>query len=291
VTRSESLPRSAHHVWPAERFYWAVIESAPAGRRDGAFNNRLFDGLLDEQVPANVVGLHAVYLTTHGDRLLACAAKRAELDALPEDATSLRPASVPAFAESLAPPDAASRINLLQGPYEPRPVRRERERRTNVVLPALVGTFALAGVGFARRASADKAFAADARASAVSVLGACAELLDAPTDITIGEIRDRVREFRLTRSRPDSAPRDAAGCLTGLLAGWPTVDGAQTQSLRVDSSGAHIVVHAPDIDAARAFASGVAAPPGLARGEPQVDASASGAVLRLRLAHQPEAAP
>src|SRR5690606_6853138 len=80
--------------------------------------------LLEPLLPVPIESVHAVYVTLGDDRMLACAAPKEALEGVGPDALLLSPESLPdAVATSDVDP---SRLNLLVGPYQPRPLRRLR---------------------------------------------------------------------------------------------------------------------------------------------------------------------
>src|SRR5690606_27182718 len=136
VTAALITPMDApsHPRWPAERFYWALIQ-APGYTARGELPPGLRPAL-EEQVPVPVETLHAVVAPASNGALLVCAAAKSELESLAGDALSLTPAALPAFAVDLgiAPDD----LNLLVGALEPRAIRRGRACRRLAALTAVV---------------------------------------------------------------------------------------------------------------------------------------------------------
>src|SRR5688572_9736838 len=113
-------PGSPHLRWPAERFYWAVLE-APGWARSGPIADGLRGPLADE-VPTSL-DLHGACAPLGDGTVLACAAPASEIEALRATALSLTPESLPDFARGRCDPSV---LNLLTGPFEPLPVRRAR---------------------------------------------------------------------------------------------------------------------------------------------------------------------
>ena len=134
-------------TWPAERFYWAVLD-APGAGRPGELPPGL-SAMLEDDAPIRACDVHAVGVPLAGDRLAVCAAERRELADLPAGVLSLCPAGLPAFleGEGVAP----DRFNLLVGMYEPRPYRLARIRRHAVAAAVVVLCGLLVCVGLLRR--------------------------------------------------------------------------------------------------------------------------------------------
>jgi len=101
---------TAHVRWPAERFYWSVLE-APQWKRPGPLPEGL-RAVLEEDLPVSAETLHAVGKPLGDGRLLVCAVESAEIEALGGDALTLGPDHAPEFAGA---PVHADAINLLVG--------------------------------------------------------------------------------------------------------------------------------------------------------------------------------
>jgi hypothetical protein len=258
-------------VWPAERFFWAVIE-APGIRSDGTLPEGI-KPMLQEDLPVPAEEVHAVGAATIAGKLLVCAARRRDLEALPSGLLGLSPEEVPALIEPR--PDPAT-LNLLVGDFEPAPLRRERTRR-RILLTLTVATLAcLVAVGLSRGADAWTRAGEQARA-ATSSLGA------SPTAVHV-EL-ERLRKAPRMDAK-SIAPHDAAAALASLLSAWPRELECQTDSVQVGTTTMTLsLTVAQD---ARPFLSALRPPEGWILEEPHLTSTSEGARLRVVL-HRKEA--
>lgn len=254
-----------HATWPAERFYWCVLD-APGWSRAGVLPPGVLQCLEDE-LPVPAAEVHAVGAPLPDGRLLVCAARREELDGIP--ALSLVPESVPVFVAGGDP----SRLNLLVGDFEPAVVRLSR-RHTHLVAAAAVLACGLAiSAGLLRRASSwsREAAALEQQAAALAPPGGAELLAD-----QIAAAREAAQVAGAVYA-PDSAL-----ALAAVLSGWPSSVACSAQSIAVDRTGASISV-AVEGDP-EPFLSALRPPPGWRLDEPRlVNVGATNRVsLKLR---------
>ena len=274
-------------TWPAERLFWAVLD-CPGWRGSGLLPQGLRPEL-DDESPLEPGALHGV-CTPLGDgrRVLVCAAPRSELESLPEGTLSLRPAGLPSWLElgEGGNRDAAmlaASLELLVGPFEPRPLRRARLRRHLLAAACLLLIAGLTSAGLARRALhwnhvAD--VAASARASLVRESAPEAPPLapGLPPELRLTAELARLRALAESSGRIGPAP-DAALALAEILSLWPTEVPSRPLSLVASGSDATLSV-ALDGDAAP-FLRALRVPQGWTALEPRLQSS--GGITRLTL--------
>ncbi len=260
-------------AWPADRFFWAVIE-AP-GVRAGVLPPAL-EPVLQEEVPAVVDELHAVCVPIDGDRVLVCAARCEELAALGEEVLSLRPKAVPglwpehAEIAGLPPPD------LLTGAFEALPLRRERARRTWLVAAAVLVVAGLTSVGFARRAGNLLQEVEADRAATITTIR------QVSSGVTPVALQHDLEQLRSSRTSDQSvSPPDAAETLAGLLAAWPK--GAEVEASGVSIAPATMSLSLSVVGDTRPLLSALQAPPGWRLEEPRLNASGNATRVSLTL--------
>lgn len=213
--------------WPADRFYWALIE-APTQRPGPLAPGLLLD--LQEHVPIDVSVLHAVGVpvpaTTLGKtlRTLVCAVPREALRELEGSALTLTPLAAPdgLGAGNVVPLEG---FNLLVGDFEPPSVRRRRTLAHAVSMAGVIALAALVAIGLSRRTAALTRSVSEPVAAAAAVQVSPAQLA-------------ALRAFA-ARAATEPVPLDAAAPLAALLRVWPTAGAGrrteEVQSLAVDA--------------------------------------------------------
>lgn len=262
-----SSDAAAHERWPAERFYWALLD-APGMKefKPGPLPPGLMHDLADE-VPVSTDDLHAV-AALHEGKLLVCAALRAELGALPVATTKLTPAELPSFGTSPASLDS---LNLLVGEFEPASQRASRSRRHLLGLTTVALLAALLFIGFTRRAAHDHAIATQLRTTTDRAVAKVLPI-GMPAEAIASEV---ARLKQASQATTQAAPAaDAAVALAALLRSWPAAVPCKPQSIAVSESGMTISVlvegeYAP-------FLSSFTAPPGWTILEPRVNSTGGG---------------
>lgn len=258
-----------HPRWPAERFYWALVE-APGYTARGELPPGLRPAL-EEQVPVPVETLHAVVAPASNGALLVCAAAKSELESLAGDALSLTPAALPAFAVDLgiAPDD----LNLLVGALEPRAIRRGRACRRLAALTAVVLCAALISVGLLRRAEHWVRQAAAAETALANLLMRCNQ---SSADALALEL---ARVERLAQPAEIPSIPDASIALASLLSAWPAQAPSKPQSIAVNPAGISVSVTVEDDPGP--FLRAFNPPAGWTLDEPRLNSA--GALTRLSL--------
>jgi hypothetical protein len=230
-----------HLQWPAERFYWAVLDASvlPTRARWGNGRSAMRLGYLFENVVPGVPieDVHSVYRRLKGrqGRFVACGVPFTVLEGVDPDAVTLRPRSLPSFIQEDLDP---ARLNVLTGPYLPGAVRRLRRRwlaHIGVMLVVCVGALL---VGAERRVGAVGKQHDDVIAARTLVL----EQVLGPQTRTTGssqppELRLTAELRRLEQTRnPDVAIAQLANgssILNELLSRWPGDVHARTESIVV----------------------------------------------------------
>jgi hypothetical protein len=257
--------------WPAERFFWSVLE-APGVRADKGLPAGVLP-LLQEELPVPVEDVHAVGAATPDGRLVVCAAGREELHELPASTLALHPEDVPALIEANIDP---SNFNLLVGDLEPAPLRREKTRRRTLLTLATAAVACLAAIGLARRSESWNKAGQEARAASAAV---------ASNPITLHNELERLRKAPHIEAKTLATP-DAAVALASLLSAWPKELECQTESVSVGP--ATMTLSLTVAKDARPFLSALRPPEGWTLDEPRLTATSDGARLHLTL-HRKEA--
>lgn len=263
---------TTHLTWPAERFYWTVLD-APGWKRAGELPVGLHP-MLDDDVPADAGDLHAVCVPIPDGRLAVCAARRTALAALSPSLLSLTPDSAPPFVGC-----DAGQFNLLVGAFEPVPLRRARLRRHSLAAATILLCGTLVAVGLHRRASRWDALADSARGAATQL--ATAHSPTGNADDLAAEA-NRLRGSREVMARA-AQPPDAALVLAATLQAWPAQVPSKPQSIALSPTGVTISVSVEG-DAAP-FLRSFTPPAGWSLDEPRLNATDT--VTRLTLHMRP----
>ena len=263
--------------WPAERFYWAVIDGLGWTGR-GELPPGL-SPLLADEVPTPVEDLHAVASPLSQDgRVVVCACPRQLLIALDPRVTSLCPESIPSVLDSSIEPD---RLNLLVGDLEPAPLRAARRRRHFHAAATIFIGASLAALGLARRTHSANAHAADAARAGDALLH---QLAPDHREST-AESRVRAMKSIAARARQTTPSTDAAHAFEKFLHSWPASTSAQVQSVSVGPDGISFGVVTEKDPAG--FIKSFKAPDGFTLDEPRL--AAAGTVTRINLHLRPSA--
>lgn len=281
---------------PAERFYWAVLDTSNLPHKPLALSGigsshttRTQLGYLFESVlPVEIESVHAAYLPLSDTRILACAMNRAELDqALADDAMTLGPDSLPPFIDEQV--DLA-RLNLLTGTLQPPRLKRLSQRNALQIAAAIIICATLFFTGTQRRTIAARELRADALAAADQM-----RLSVLPTGPTTQpaalRLISQLRKLERTRTDGPDATRliDAAEPLSELLALWPAQLHATTESMIITPEAITIIAQVPTHADAQSLANALSPMPGWQLQQPQV--AATRGVVRTTIRLLPETAP
>jgi hypothetical protein len=265
VSRSRAAPEATdvrHLRWPAERFYWAVLD-APGLRRAGELPPGL-RGAFEDEAPAP--DLHIVCAPIRDGRALACGAPNEAL--APLQALSLCPDGLPDLGVEVDPRS----LNLLVGAFEPPMLKRIRTRRRTMIVAALALTAAFTSIGLARRAAHDSERARSLDRAAQGL--ARAVVPAAPQ--SLGAELERARRAAGVQVKP---PPDAALTLAAVLAGWPTQVTSRPQSIVIGGETASLSVNVEGDSTP--FLQALHPPAGWVLEEPRL--TAAGTLTRLTL--------
>lgn len=259
--------------WPADRFYWALLE-APGVKRTGELPAGLLP-MLEEDAPADTADLHAVCVPLSDGRLAVCAAEKSELSEVSSEAPSLTPDALPPFIDW--PGVTPERFNLLVGSFEPRPLRTARLKRHAFAAAVVLACGLLITIGLQRRATRWTERAESARAAAA---GVAAEFTQSgrADDLAAEAARLRGTRDALARAAP---PPDASLALAAVLHAWPANVPSKPQSISVGQSGVSISVSVEG-DAA-AFLRAFSPPRGWTLDEPRLNTADKVTRLALQL--------
>jgi hypothetical protein len=277
-----------HLVWPADRFFWAVIAThgLPSSLVQGTRHRRQrLDYLVEGDLPLPLRQLQIVYTTIDRKTTLACALPRPAFGEV-DGAHSLCPDSVPEFLGVSVDP---RRFNMLVGDYEPLVVQRERRRWRALALVLLVTCVVLAAIGAERRI---RSFQEDER-QAIQRTADCYASLGFAGDpgLSAARLTAELREMEATAAAQatDGMVSHATPLLASLLAAWPSElpAGFETLIIGPDSITITATVETPTsaqqlADSLRAAASGYSMSP------PQLTGARSGTRVTLVLERQEE---
>jgi hypothetical protein len=250
---------------------WSVLD-APESIRRGILPAGL-RSTFEDDVPGDGTRLHAVLASLDDGRAIVCGIEASSLSELDPGVLSLTPGALPSCINATLDPAA---LNLLIGPFEPRPLRRARAVRHAVLAATLVLCAGLVSLGLLRRGNRwDLVANGASQAKAAALAGA--RVSDA---ITLGrELEQQKRASRPLEIDP-AGGFEAGPALAGLLSAWPARVSSAPQSILIDSSGASMSVNIQGDPTA--FLESFKPPKGWALEEPRLNTA--GGVTRVNLA-------
>jgi hypothetical protein len=227
--------------WPANRFYWAVLDGSlvrgrirPARGRSAKRLGYLFESVIPG-VP--IEDVHAIYrrLKGHQRRFIACGLPSGALDAIDPEAVTLTPGSLPSFIQEDVEPAG---LNMLTGQYLPGAIRRLRRRWLTHIGVVLIVCAAALFAGLERRVQAVRDQLDDVIAARSLVLE---QVLGAQTSATASSqpldlrLTAELRRLEQTRNADVSLTEvaDSSAVLNDLLTLWPSEVHALTESISV----------------------------------------------------------
>ncbi len=292
-----------HLRWPADRFYWAILDASSLSGRPTVRSRRQHErlGYLFESVLPGVTieEVQAVYQRLPGSakRVLACGFTRNVLEQeVDQYALTLSPQTLPAFVHERIEPAA---LNLLTGRFLPTAVRRGQRRLMLSIGLALALCAILAIVGLERRTSAQRRAHDDVLAARTAileqVLGSAAPGIGADIPGIPGagaELRLTAERRRLEQTRSHdvavSELHDSARVLARLLGLWPSDVPAQTESLSISSTSITIRAQVPGMADAQRLADALARFRGWQLHQPQSESRRDHVQVTLRLGRNQE---
>ncbi len=282
-----------HHVsWPADRFYWAVLDGSmvpkrPLHRRQ---NEEALGYLFEAELPVPIDRVHAVYVPVNGNRFIACGIEHDRLveNAEIKGALTLSPQAIPP--ELISNDDATvGSFNLLTGRHEPESVGRERRRlfiesAAAIVLIAVAVAFgAERRIGAWNRAAAETVSAREAVFDDLYPPQSTAPSSQPPALRLVAELR------QLERTRGDAVESiysddpQSLRVLAFLFERWPAQQPIMTESLSVTPESVTLVGLLPTAPAAQVFVSAFELPDQWEARQPQISAVTNGVRLTWRL--------
>jgi len=269
---------SPHIVWPANRFYWSIVDAGAGSSRP---SDDYLDSLAEPDFPLSLDELHVVHTPLPDSAFLACALPKVDLDALPAGALTLMPEAVP---EGMSDEAAVPTLNLLVKQYEPRPLARERTRRWMIATGSVAAALLLLSVGLMRRSAAWSEQAAElTRHTEKSVREAIPPAAASDVNPTLWSLEREIESLRATRAdeaKVNASP-DAALALATVLASFPRTQSLRTDLLAVTPTTITLNV-ATDGDP-QAFLKSLAAPAGWNLEEPRLSTSKGNATLAIQM--------
>jgi len=269
---------SPHIVWPANRFYWSVVDTGTGASRP---SDDYLDSLVEPDFPLSLEEMHVVHTLLRDGAFLACALPKSDLDTLPAGALTLTPDAVPGGMNADA---AVPTLNLLVKQYEPRPLVRERTRRWMIATGTVAAALLLLTVGLIRRSAvwteqaADLALVTEERIREAIPSGAASD--KPPTIWSLEREIESLRATRADEAKINASP-DAALALATVLSSFPRTQSLRTDVLAVSPTTITLNV-ATDADP-QVFLKSLAAPAGWTLDEPRLSTSKGSATLAIQM--------
>jgi hypothetical protein len=287
------------HTWPSERFYWTIADtdSVPSLHRRimqrphvTLVDQPALDDLVADDFPCELDDLHVVYqpLLDGSGRVIACAARRDDLDTLPEHVLEVHADQVPSIiGESLSPsPSLPSPPNLLAGARTPRSIAHAHRTRSLVLAATVIMFAGVVSWGLHRRATNLAASTMQLQKATQQLIRQSVPDLPPAWPASIAELNNEHARLALTRTQPPSTPLDAGQELLALLNAWPAPGQVgpmpvQTQSISIAEDRMGVTISASSNDDARRFLAAFASPANWTFAEPQLTGGTGGTMLRL----------
>jgi len=287
------IPQPQHDVtWPAHRFYWSRLDASVLPRRllGGRPDPQALGYLFESDLPLPIDRIHAVYVPVDDHRFIACGIEHERLatDASLREALTLGPDEIPEDVVQGGAVDPRS-INLLCGPHEPAPVRRE-VRRFIVESAAVAALLLLAVVlGAERRMNAWDRATAELQSERQAVYDdlyprATSAPSAQPAPLRLVAERRRLERTRGSAVRSTDLEEPPSGrTLASLLQRWPTDQPIMTESISVTPASVTLIGLLPTAPLAQDFVSAFDLPDEWEARQPQISAVADGVRLTWRL--------
>lgn len=220
---------SPHISWPAERFFWSVLE-VPGITRPRALASEMIS-MLEDDVPLDSERLHAVAAPLKSGQIVVCSIDASSLRELPVQTLSLTPANLPHFLQGRGV--SAQNFNLLVGAFEPPSLRMARvRRRTHMAAVIAIGALIIA-IGAHRRATHWRDLSKTASATHAALLA-----IDS-ADRSPNALQAQEQQLTSIKNILDSTPKpaDASLSLADVLDRWPSDAAAVPQSIAANQAG------------------------------------------------------
>ncbi len=297
-------PEPTQHLrWPAEGFYWAVLDGSvlsSAGRTGRTRLSQRLGYLFESVLPGLAIEeIHAVYrplpAAGSGLRYLACGVPRAVLEQkVPPQAVTLTPDSLPSFVDDEIDP---ADFNLLTGLFLPKAARSLQRRWLMLVALVLIACASLIVLGIERRVHA----AQDQLASIGTAKARVLEQVIGPTAVGSGQssqppelrLTAELRRLEQTRSADVGVSEvvDGSVVLNNLLVLWPNDLHAQTESLSITPGSIDIRARVPTMADAQRMADAFVPLKGWRLQQPQTESRREHIDATLRLVRSGEPLP
>lgn len=284
-TRTTTSATSHDTRLPAERFYWAVLDTSILPSH-AAKNTRQLGFLFEAVLPVPIENVHAAYVSSDPHSVVACGIDRHTIGELAShDLLRLGPDGLPPFVAEVCGDSLDPRaINLLTDEYEPHAVKRMRTSTTLIACAAMLLVTLILAAGQFRRAN-DASTHIDGLRQATQaiydqVLPASASSLPAAARLT-AELRSLDRTRSVASS--DDTPRDVTPTLASVLASWPSDVYLTTDALNATQGAITISLRLPNEAAAERFERELRTPNGWRLAQPNVRRERDQIAVRVRM--------
>lgn len=288
MIESERSPENI--IWPADRFYWALLDTSVLPKRLWTRQPRTeqLGYLFEPFLPIPIDEVHPQYARVDEHQYIACGLAHSTLKGSPLDAAlTLGPESLPDCMPLIDSVDPKS-INLLVGSYEP-PSVIKLKRHCATLLTVVVCLTALIFIGgtLARTQALRTATvqANDQRRSIyeqqldAKSLGATNQ----PASVQLTAELRRLKQTRSTDHALTDEQSDASLTLQSLLAGWPSEHRIRTESISIAPNSITMVGSLPSNAEAQGFIASFMTPKGWTARQPQIQAVRDDVRLTWRL--------
>jgi hypothetical protein len=273
-------------TWPADRFYWAILDTSRLPRAASQSNRRAqLEFALERYLPIPLEQVQAAFHRLDRDHTVACAAERDAITSRVEPtACSLKPACAPAF---VAGADV-SRLELLTGDLEPASVVSAKAR-TRIELAVIIVLLAsIVSAGLTRRAQ----WHLERRSSAESIqrqlLGVVLPGVD-PSRQSALQLTGELRRLEQTRSGGPTEVPSAVPQLAMMLDRWPSGPAAQVESIIVTETSLTVIATLDSMTDVSRLAAAIEGAPGWSMSQPEVRSHQDRVRATIRLQRNQEA--
>lgn len=281
-----------HAVWPAHRFYWAVLDASvvPTGLLHRRPSDEALGFLFESELPVPIDRIHAVYVPVKGSRFIACGIEHDRIleSAELRDALTFGPEAFPRDLDTGLDVDVGS-IDFLTGRHEPASVKRERRRLVLESAAAIVLITVAVAFGAERRIGAWHRATGEmmsARESAFNDLYPPQSTAPSSQPLALRLVAE-LRQLERTRGGAvqsvGSDDPQASQVLARLFERWPSQNSMMTESLSVTPESVTLVGLLPTAPAAQDFVSAFDLPDQWEARQPQISAVTNGVRLTWRL--------
>lgn len=278
------MSRSGDHLsWPAERYYWKLVQQEDLGAVRPRDRHRTLGYLLEHVAPEPLDAMHWAAVRTASGAWLVCAAPTEALRAVSDQVLTLTPESAPDHFGIDA--SAAEGLNLLTGEFEPTVVRKQRSRVAYLAAGILLALGVTAAIGLERRTAAARQATAEARRAVASIYDTVLGPTSVPNSnrhhLLVGELRKLERTR--TGAREQVPIAEAPAVLTSVLSAWPVESNMRVESLAIGPDGVRVTAVFPNNEAAGGFEQHWRQHPGWAMRSPRLTSQREGVRLTAAL--------